>query len=185
MLEDNAELPRPTPREQEEYFALNIERYREPARTTFRHVFLSGDRRADPRLDATALLQEIRNGDEGGWRSLGDPFTLLREYADRTDREIAESFGAEFVQALGVLPVGGWQGPVGSEHGTHLVRVLGRSTPLPPALDDVREQVVQGLLEARRRGQNRAALRALRERYEVRAPGSERLGQATRWRQPR
>ena len=177
MLEDNAQLPAPTAREVEAYFAAQAERYREPQRTSFRHVYLGEDRRADPRRDATALLQAMRAGDAGGWRRAGDPFPLLREYADRTDREIAELFGAHFAAALGNLATGDWHGPLGSTHGTHLVEVLHRSTPRPPALDEVRERVVQDLLQAQRREQNRIALRAVRERYDVRMPSAESPGE--------
>ena len=173
MLEDNTELPAPAAPEVEAYFAAHAEHYREPHRTTFRHVYLSADRRADPRRDATALLHQVRAGEAGGWRRAGDPFTLLREYADRTDREIAELFGADFAAVLGDLAVGGWHGPLDSAHGAHLVQVLNRNTPRPPTLDDVRERVVQDLLEAQRHEQNRAALRALRERYDVRMADPE------------
>ena len=175
MLEDNAQLPAPGAREVQAYFAAHAERYREPQRTTFRHVYLSAGRRADPQRDAAALFQVVRDGGADGWRRAGDPFPLLREYTDRTDREIAELFGADFATALGGLAVGGWHGPVGSVHGTHLVRVIGRSTPQHPALDDVRERVARDLLEARRRKQNRDALQALRERYDVRLPVSAPL----------
>ena len=113
------------------------------------------------------LLYEVR-ADEGGWRRAGDPFMLLRQYADRTDLEIAELFGGDFPAALAGLVVGDWQGPIGSAHGTHLVQVLNRTTPEIPTLDDVRERVAQDLLEERRREQNAATLQALRERYEVR-----------------
>ena len=173
MLEDNAQLPAPGAREVEAYFAAHAERYREPQRTTFRHVYLSGDRRADPQRDAADLLRVVRDATDG-WRRTGDPFSLLREYTDRTDREIAELFGADFAAALDGLPAGEWHGPLDSALGTHLVQVLNRSTPRRPALDDVRERVVPDLLAAQRRDRNRAALRALRERYDVRTPAAER-----------
>ena len=175
MLEDNSELQVPTAREVEAHFAAQAERYREPPRTTFRHVFLSDDRRVDPRRDAAALLHAVRNGEEGSWRGAGDPFTLLREYADRTDREIAEMFGADFALALGDLAMGGWHGPLDSVHGTHLVRVLERRPPRTPALEAIRERIVEELVEARRRERNRDALQALWERYDVRLPGREPL----------
>lgn len=180
MLEDNAEVREPVPRDVEEYFTAHAERYREAARTRFQHVFLDGAGRKDPQRDATGLLQELRNGPEGSWRTAGDPFALLREYADRTDREIAELFGGDFAAALADLAPGDWHGPVTSAHGTHLVRVLARSTPRPPALEDVRERVAQDLLEAWRRAQNAAALAALRERYEVRLPDAELRGERSR-----
>ena len=173
MLEDNAQPPAPGAREVEAYFAAHAERYREPQRTTFRHVYLSGDRRADPQRDAADLLRVVRDGVDG-WRRAGDPFSLLREYTERTDREIAELFGADFAAALDGLPAGEWHGPLDSALGTHLVQVLNRRTPRRPALGDVRERVVPDLVAAQRRDQNRAALRALRERYDVRTPAAER-----------
>ena len=174
MLEDNAQLPAPGAREVEAYFAAHAERYREPRRTTFRHVYLNGDRRADPQRDAADLLRVVRAGGADGWRRAGDPFPLLKEYTDRIDREIAELFGADFASALDGLPAGEWHGPLDSALGTHLVQVLNRRTPRRPALDDVREQVVPDLLAAQRRDQNRATLRALRERYDVRTPAAKR-----------
>ena len=56
-------------------------------RTTFRHVFLSGGRRADPRRrrgGAAARAPQPRRREAG--ERAGDRFPLLREYADRTDR---------------------------------------------------------------------------------------------------
>ena len=170
MLEDTTEVAAPRANEVEAYHAKYAERYREPRRTTFGHVFLSDDRRADPVSDVVALLHEVRTGEEGSWRQLGNPFMLLREYADRTDQEIIELFGGRFAAALPELAVGEWNGPVRSAYGTHLVRVIGRTEPRMPALDEVRHRVVKDLLEARRREQNRAAFQAVRERYEVRMP---------------
>ena len=175
MLEDNSDVQEPARREVEAYFTAHAERYREAARTTFQHVFLSDDAREALPRDAAGLLQALRDGPEGSWRAAGDPFALLREYAERTDREIAEIFGPGFSTALAGLAAGDWHGPVTSAHGTHLVRVLARSTPRTPGLEGVRERVAQDLLEARRRAQNAAALEALRERYEVRLPDLDPL----------
>ena len=180
MLEDNTDVPAPAAHEVEAHYAAHAEQYREPRRTTFRHLFLSADRRADPWTDAAALLHDLRAGGDDRWRQLGDPFMLLREYADRTDQELAELFGGDFAAALPDLAVGEWQGPVRSAHGTHLVRVLGRREPRVPDLDDVRDRVVQDLVETRRRAQNQAAFEVLRERYEVRMPVSSEVDAAGR-----
>ena len=170
LLEDSAEAAATSAGDIETYYAANAERYREPRRTTFRHVFLSRDRRADPEGDAAALLRRVRGSTADGWRQLGDPFVLLREYAGRTDQEIAELFGGRFAAALPNLAAGAWQGPLESAHGDHLVQVIGRTEPRLPALDEVRDRVAEDLLESRRRERNEAALQALRERYEIRMP---------------
>ena len=170
LLEDSADAPVAAAGDIETYYAAHAERYREPRRTTFRHVFLSRERRADPEGDAADLLRRVRGGDGDGWRQLGDPFMLLLEYADRTDQEIAELFGGRFAAALTDLAAGAWQGPIESAHGHHLVQVIGRTEPRLPALDEVRGRVAEDLLESRRRERNEAALQALRERYEIRMP---------------
>lgn len=180
LLEDSAEARAAAAVDIETYFADHAERYREPRRTTFRHVFLSRERRGDPAREATALLGELGAGGDDAWRQLGDPFPLLREYAGRTDQEIAELFGGGFAAALPSLAVGTWQGPVESAHGIHLVRVIGRAEPRLPALDEVRGRVAEDLLESRRRDRNEAALQALRERYEVRMPELSVGGQKPR-----
>ena len=180
LLEDSAEAPAgggAAAGDIETYFAAHAERYREPRRSTFRHVFLSREQRANRERDAAALLREVRAAGGDRWRQLGDPFVLLREYADRTDQEIAELFGGGFAAALPALAAGAWQGPVESAHGVHLVQVIGRIEPRLPALDEVRDRVAEDLLESRRRERNEAALQALRERYEIRMPGLAGGGQ--------
>ena len=167
MLEDTASVEAPSTEEIETYYLAHTERYRTPGRTTFRHIFLSGDRRTDPAGDAHTLLEELqRNGPEG-WQQLGDPFMLLKEYADRSNQEIVELFGGRFAGALEQLLLGTWSGPIDSAYGTHLVHVLARTAPRPLSLDEVRNDVATDLLYGRREEQNRTAFQRVRERYDV------------------
>ena len=172
ILEDAGETGPPSQAEVEEYYAGHAERYRRPGRTTFDHVFLSGDSRTDPAGDAAALLDRVRAGDDDGWQRLGDPFMLARTYVDRSDQEIAGLFGRVFADAVAGLPVGGWNGPVDSTYGVHLVRVKGRTPSRAPALAEVRDRVTADLHEDRRRERSRAAYQELRDAYEVRLPAT-------------
>ena len=178
VLEDAGGATAPSAEEVEEHHARHAERYRRPPRTTFDHVFLSADRRADPAGDAAALLRGLGPADgdglaEGGWRQLGDPFMLARTYAGRTDQEIARLFGTGFADAVTALPAGAWSGPVESTYGMHLVRVRGRTAARAPRLEEVRDRVVADLREERRRERGRAAYRVLRDDYEVRLPAPD------------
>jgi parvulin-like peptidyl-prolyl isomerase len=70
------------------------------------------------------------------------------------------------------LAPGGWQGPVGSAYGPHLVRLIEVEPSEAPPFERVRGQV-----EAEWRQQTAADLReaqyhALRARYEVVLPGA-------------
>ena len=170
ILEDAGAAGPPSQAEVEAYYARHAERYRRPGRTTFDHVFLSGDGRTDPAGDAAVLLGELRGVDDDGWQRLGDPFMLARSYADRSDQEIAGLFGRVFTEAVAELPVGGWNGPVESTYGVHLVRVNGRTPSRAPALAEVRDRVTADLREDRRRERSVAAYQELRDEYEVRLP---------------
>ena len=171
ILEEAGATGPPSETEVEEYYARHAQRYRRPGRTTFDHVFLSGDRRTDPAGDAAALLHKLRGGDDG-WQRLGDPFMLARGYADRSDQEIAGLFGKAFADAVAELPAGDWNGPVASTYGMHLVRVNGRTASRAPALAEVRDRVLADLRENRRRDRSVAAYQELRDAYEVRLPAA-------------
>ena len=177
MLEDAGDRAAPTADEVAEHYARNAERYRRPRRTTFDHVFLSADRRTDPAGDAATLLGGIGAGDDG-WKRLGDPFMLARTYADRTDPEIAGLFGTGFADAVSALPAGGWNGPIASTYGMHLVRVRDRRPARAPRLEELRDRVVADLRGERRRDHRRAAYRALRDDYAVRLPAGSGVASA-------
>ena len=180
ILEDAGATGPPSESEVEEYYARHAERYRRPGRTTFDHVFLSGDSRTDPAGDATALLDEVDAGNDDGWQRLGDPFMLARSYADRSDHELAGLFGRVFTEAVAGLPVGGWNGPVESTYGAHLVRVNARTPSRAPALAEVRDRVLTDLREDRRRERSLAAYQELRDAYEVRLPAAASDTESTR-----
>ena len=179
ILEDAGETGPPSLAEVEEYYAQHAERYRRPGRTTFDHMFLSGDRRTDPAGDAGALLRDLRVDDDG-WQRLGDPFMLARTYADRSDREIAGLFGKAFADAVAERPAGDWNGPVESTYGMHLVRVNGRTPSRAPALAEVRNRVIADLREDRRRERSLAAYQELRDAYRVRLPATASDTESTR-----
>ena len=94
---------------------------------------------------------------------------LLREYAGRTDPEIAELFGGRFATALPALSPGAWHGPIRSAYGTHLVRVVSRTEPRTPSFTDVRDRVVEDLVAERRREQNEAAFGVLKKVLRMRS----------------
>lgn len=179
LLEDVGAVASPTEDELEAYRAKHASQYRESIRTTFAHVFLSDERRTDSAGDARALLRELGTVANDHWRRVGDPFMLRREYAGRTDQEIADLFGRQFAAALPTLDADRWEGPIPSAYGTHLVRVMSRTAPRDPSLDEVRHRVVEDLVADRRRAQNEAAFEAVRERYTLRFPAEPAVDQTT------
>jgi len=162
---DLATAADPTEEELAEYFAQNRARYAEPERRSFAHVYFSADAREDARADAVAAQTKL--GDDN-WRAMGDPFMLRRNYADLSERQISDLFGAEFARGVFALPPAeGWQGPIRSSYGWHLVRLEDVRAPFTPKLDAVRARVLDDWRSQRRREAQDAWYEALRDGYRI------------------
>ena len=98
---------------------------------------------------------------------MGDTFTLPYDYALQSPQEVSKLFGQNFAGTLFDLAPATWQGLVVSGYGLHLVRVQERVEGRLPELGEVRERVLQDLVEERRREAKDLAYRALRDRYEI------------------
>ena len=148
------------------YLEANRDKYLEPPRLTFTHVYFSVDRRgAKARADAEAILAEM--GDRERAPELGDRFALSVDYAGKTARELDQTFGPAFGEQLLEAPVGEWFGPVESAYGLHLVRVIGRSPPRLPDFDELRDRLSADYSFETRHAANAQALKRLTERYQI------------------
>jgi hypothetical protein len=163
-------LEEPTEAELQAFLGANAGEFREPSRFSFRHVYLSPDRRGPAaRADAGRLLAVLAGGGAAAPQGadLGDPSLLEPEYAAVTARDAEGLFGPEFAARLPALPVGSWAGPVASAYGLHLVLVRERTGDVLPVLDEVRPAVRREWLAARRRESGEALYRRLLSRYRV------------------
>ncbi|MGB3626825.1 MAG: peptidyl-prolyl cis-trans isomerase [Henriciella sp.] len=147
------------------WYETNADRFTEPARWSFQHVYFSDP--ADPRLGpALASL----NGDAAtGWRQLGDPFMLQREYGSLPAREIVRQFGAAFLAKLETLEAdpGAWQGPARSSFGAHLVRIIDKTEARLPPLEQVRPAVEAAWKEEMQRERTAEAIDEIVGKYDV------------------
>jgi peptidyl-prolyl cis-trans isomerase C len=135
MAVAEAESTEPSDAELQALIDKDPARYSEDPRTSFEQVYLGADTPAN-RLIADARLGQLR----GGQRVNGVPAPLPARLDSAAADAISGQFGDEFTLALRNLPVGGWQGPVASGLGLHLVRVTARGAPSPPSLDKVRQR---------------------------------------------
>jgi len=170
FLSEDLAATEPTGAELEAWLRANPERFRIPPRTAFRQVFLSRERRGDRvRADAERLLATLRAGDGGvDPAALGDPLPLPAEGSDLSESEVARLFGTGFAARLFALEPGGWEGPVESAYGVHLVFARERSPGRDPELAEVREAVAREWIAERRSRAREDFYRELRERYDVR-----------------
>ncbi|MHC4956509.1 MAG: peptidyl-prolyl cis-trans isomerase, partial [Planctomycetota bacterium] len=158
MLEDIAGQATPTEQELQAFLDANADRFRSEPRFSFRHVYLSTDKRKDAAGDARALLERLkREGADADTSALGDRLMMIEsEFDSVPQREVARLFGREFAAALAEVATGAWVGPIASGYGLHLVHVSSRTEGAAARLDDVRDAVTREWSVVKRREMNEA-----------------------------
>jgi hypothetical protein len=165
LLDDLSADTEPADGELVRFLEQHPERFAEPARLSFRQVYLNPDRQPDPGAEAERLFDLLRSGaDPAG---LGDVSMLASSFEAATRDETARHFGGDFADALFELEPGVWSGPVLSPFGIHLVQVTERRPARRPALAEVRDAVLVEWRDQRRRVAREQAYLRLRERYEI------------------
>jgi hypothetical protein len=169
LLADLAPQAEPGDEKLQAFLEENTERFQEPTRYSFMHVFLSRDQRGEQvDEDARRALDELRHrGRNVDPVELSDPFMQGQQMVAYSEREVGRVLGRDFAQALPKLPIAQWQGPIESAYGVHLVYVQKRTEPRMPALAEIRERVQSELMAERQRQANEAIFQRLRERYEI------------------
>lgn len=167
LSEDLIQIAEPSDEVLTDYYEAHRDRYLVSPQTSFRHVYLSAEKRGEmARADASVLVARLQKGDDN-WRELGDPFMLQREYAARKETEIAELFGSGFAGALQDVEEGEWTGPVRSAYGWHGVKILDRALQTLPPLAEIRNEVIADYSGEQRQNANQAFYQAVRDRYTV------------------
>jgi hypothetical protein len=162
----------PGDEELEDWLAANISDYEIPAVYTLQQVYIDPQRHIDD-LDffITSIQASLDDGADA--KMLGDSTLLPAEITSSSSVELARIFGAEFVSALTEMSVGGWQGPIRSGYGLHLVRIDEHIAARQPVLDEVRAAIVRDVLSDKSQKIGEAFYAALRERYTVRIESVE------------
>ena len=181
LADDVASLRDPSADELRAWYAKNSERFAEPGRRSFRHVYFSTDRRGErARQDAERALSKlaIRHADSSSVAAIGDPFMFQEFYGDRSPEQIASIFGSAFAAAVDKLPFGSWQGPVQSGLGWHLVFVTSVTPGHVPSYEEIEADIRAGWFDEQRAEARQRAFEAMKAHYEVHVPDANRVAAA-------
>jgi peptidyl-prolyl cis-trans isomerase C len=136
------------------YLDRHRDRFVEPMRLRFSHVFFARDRAGTPAAAAAeAALARLASQPMGlpAPAGMGDGFLDGPEIAGSAP-QLARAFGPAFVDTVAGFPIGRWAGPVHTAYGWHVVRVDERVPAAMPTLAAVRSRVVQAVLAERAAG---------------------------------
>jgi hypothetical protein len=119
--------------------------------------------------DAQTVLEKLRKNETVSaedWQ-LGDPFMLHYEYAMKTQTEVMQLFGSTFADTVFEMSPGGWQGPIESGYGMHLVYIKGVVAPREPSLEEVLDKVKNDLVSQHRTDSFETFYKSLRDKYNI------------------
>ena len=166
---DAAAPPSPTDAELQAWLDSHSSQYQIDPTYSLRQVYFDPARHGE-HLDAD--IAAARRALTAGKAVNGDT-TLLPPSLDAvTATEVRRLFGDEFTDALKTLPTDGWQGPVRSGFGLHLIALAPHDTARTATLAEARADVERDLSHARAQQANAAFYDKLRAKYAVRIEGA-------------
>ena len=170
LSNDLADLSIPDEAALNQHLRANQEKYEQPPRISFSHIYFSFDKRGNRILDdANKVLTDVRVSADPVTRlpEQGDPFMYPYDFASETPFEIARLFGQGFAEQIFQLETGDWQGPVQSGYGLHLVRVNEKVAAQTPELASVIDKVRADLMFEQRQITNKKIYEGFKGRYEI------------------
>lgn len=167
LTEDLATSASPTQEQLKAFFAERRDSYRIPQKYSFQHVYFSRDRREDATQDAATELEALQGPED---RPVGDPFMLQSNFAERSSREIASTFGVKFAESLPTLKLNQWSEPVQSAYGAHLVYLHAIDESYIPEFAAIANRVATDYATDVRQRANNALKNQLLEKYTITRP---------------
>lgn len=168
LIQDPAAGGAPSEAEIADYFAAHRDAYRIPEAVAFRQIYFSRSLRGDAAdRDARETLTRLRAGRDLSDADRGDPSMLPDASEPRSRAELEKDFGAEFANAVFALPVGGWDGPVASAAGLHLVQVTEHPPTRDPTLAELHDKVRADIVADRQQKAAEAGFERIRARYKI------------------
>ncbi|WOX05162.1 peptidylprolyl isomerase [Microbulbifer pacificus] len=166
LARDLVDAVEPESSELERFFQDHAERYRAPARVSFRQIYFSRDHRASPAEDARALMAALNTGADAA--AGGDSHLLPRQFAQASPAEINNQLGVGFAEQLVQQPQGLWAGPIRSEYGEHLVLIEAYTPEATAEFASVRPQVLRDWQAQQHTDMLERQYQLLRDGYRVR-----------------
>lgn len=140
------------------YHAKNRGRYMTERRVTLEHRFFGDDEQSAKDALRSSSESDVKSA-EFFW--LGDSLERM------SAQDLTTVLGVEFARALEALPVGKWQGPMRSDRGWHVVRVLEWHEAAPIPREALDERLLREWTAEQRDRLRRQALDTLRAMYPV------------------
>jgi len=173
VFEDLAETVEPTNDELKSYMQENQEKYRIPVMISFTHVYFNPDKRKDVTGEAKTVLDRLKSAQSPPEEavSLGDTIMIDASFRKRSPYEVARTLGKAFANELFSADEMGWQGPIVSTFGLHLIYIEERIASKIPEFENIREDVKNDFMYERKKQVIDNAYNAVKSRFTILVEG--------------
>ena len=169
VFEDLAETLEPTDDELKKYLQKNQEKYRIPEMISFTQVYFNPEKRKDVTKEVEKLLDRLKSAQSAPEEaiSLGDTIMIDSTFRKRSPSEVARTLGKKFTNELFLSSEMGWQRPIMSTFGVHLVYIDQRTASKMPEYEIIREDVKNDFMYERKKQVIDSAYNAAKSRYTI------------------
>ncbi len=173
VLEDLAETVEPTDDQLKEYLEENQGKYLIPEMISFIQVYFSPEKRDDAMIDAQIVLARLKSEKSLNEDSVssGDSIMIHASYHKKSFDEVAGVLGKQFADKLFTVNGKGWQGPIVSTFGQHLVYISERTASRMPQFDTIRDNIKNDFMYGRKKEIIDTAYTTAKSRYTILVEG--------------
>ncbi len=166
VVKDTSRLTAPTDDDLHRFYEANLGSFQARAHVSFTQVFFDPEKRRDAAADAKAAHAALSRGAAVSG-NIGDPLPLGGELTDEDRQAVAGQFGDQFADAVFALKPGGWNGPITSSFGLHLVRVTDARPARQLEFSEVEPQVRERWRDEHQRKADEQYFASLLKKYHV------------------
>jgi len=179
LLSEDALTSVPTDRDLETYLAEHQAEFDIPARVSFQQIYIDPGRHEGD--DLTMVVTRVRQALTLGRQPnvLGDRTLLPATMTRVLPHDVEAAFGSDFARQLAAIDGDGWQGPLTTSYGLHLVRITHRGEPTRATLADARDVVAREWSRAQTATRKEQFHRMLAQRYTVRVAADADIAAGT------
>ena len=180
LLSEDALTSEPSDRDLEAYLAAHQAEFDIPGRVSFQQIYIDPGRHRgdDLTMVVTSVRQALTLGRQPG--TLGDRTLLPATMTEALPHDVEAAFGNDFARQLAAIDGDGWQGPLTTSYGLHLVRITHRGEPTRATLADARDVVTREWSRAQTAKLKEQFYRMLARRYTVRVEADANVPRTAR-----
>ena len=180
LLSEDVLTSLPSDRDLEAYLAAHQAEFDLPAPVSFQQIYIDPDRHQGE--DLTMVVTRVRQALtlERRPETLGDRTLLPSIMTDALPPDIGAVFGDDFAKGLAAFDGDGWQGPLTTSYGLHLVRITHRGESTRATLADARDVVTREWSRAHTAKLKEEFYRMLARRYTVRVAADANVARTSR-----